>query len=196
MNHATIANFVRNMMYVLFSRFPFECDESSADEDFEFVSPFKFPTGQTSKPAFSFGGGGGGGPNTVSTPNKIAELLREYQSHDMSDPELSDRILGHIDDLRTSTLSQMPKPVRDRASKSSYETRVSYEEEGFNLSEFTLLYGRCFNLSMNLKILAQCSYNDPLIGARVMSDLKTLEDSLRQYVRQESASRTLDHLAI
>ena len=45
-------------------------------------------------------------------------------------------------------------------------------------SEYAILLGRCFNLSMNLKILSQSTVLDPNLAGRVISDLSLLENSM------------------
>ncbi len=42
-------------------------------------------------------------------------------------------------------------------------------------SELPLLFGRCFNLSMNLKILKSATSLDPLLAGRILGDLCVLE---------------------
>jgi len=46
--------------------------------------------------------------------------------------------------------------------------------------DYPSLYGRCFNLSLNMKILSQSQYSNPQAGSRVLSDLEILENSLFQ----------------
>jgi len=45
----------------------------------------------------------------------------------------------------------------------------------------TFLSGRCFNLSLNLKILKDSEYHDFAIAGRCYSDLSVLEDRLEHY---------------
>lgn len=46
----------------------------------------------------------------------------------------------------------------------------------------TFLSGRCFNLSLNLKILKDSEYHDYAIAGRCYSDLSVLEDRLEHYI--------------
>lgn len=227
-------------------RLTFECDESSADEEFEYIHgrrnsaisrknhknvishqgqnlTNKIPelvddnqitiTKNTSSAMNPFGFGSTQpiqrstsesnnlSPSIrslLSCPNTIADQLRELQSLNLSNSTLAEQILESVAKLRSDTLNQMPKRIRDRSDLSALFTAptISYESEGFTPSEFTLLLGRCFNLSLNLKILVQCNFADPVIGSRVFADLKTIEDSLRQLVRQDETSRTLSALTL
>jgi len=46
--------------------------------------------------------------------------------------------------------------------------------------DYPSLYGRCFNLSLNMKILSQSQFTNHQAGSRVLSDLEILENSLGQ----------------
>ena len=54
--------------------------------------------------------------------------------------------------------------------------------------ELPLLLGRCFNLSVNLKILRQCNFADPAIGCRVFVDFDVLENYLRKKVQESEVA--------
>lgn len=79
-------------------------------------------------------------------------------------------ILRTICDFRELQLVAMSYRVRQRALACQPPTYV--------MKDFPSLYGRCFNLSMNLKILTQCQFGDSGIAARVLSDFDILEKSL------------------
>jgi hypothetical protein len=100
---------------------------------------------------------------TTETSATLVEIRREKES-------LVSDILQTICDLRDLQLVAMSYRVRQRAVASKYPTYV--------MKDFPSLYGRCFNLSMNLKILTQCQFGDAAIAARVLSDFDILEKSL------------------
>jgi hypothetical protein len=78
----------------------------------------------------------------------------------------------------------MPGVVRRRAQKCS-SVSPSPSINGISSdSELPLLLGRCFNLSVNLKILRQCNFADPAIGCRVFVDFDVLENYLRRKVKE------------
>jgi len=100
---------------------------------------------------------------TETSSATLAEIRREKKS-------LVSDILQTICDLRDLQLVAMSYRVRQRAVAAKYPTYV--------MKDFPSLYGRCFNLSMNLKILTQCQFGDAAIAARVLSDFDILEKSL------------------
>lgn len=79
-------------------------------------------------------------------------------------------ILRQIYQLRDMQLVEMSYRVRQRALQAKFPAYV--------MRDFPSLYGRCFNLSMNMKILSQCQFADSSIAARVLSDFDILEKSL------------------
>merc|ERR1719220_2451022 len=92
--------------------------------------------------------------------------------------------LNAVDRLRGDVTQNMPGIVRRRARQCS---SVSPSPSINGLSEddeLPLLLGRCFNLSVNLKILKQCNYADPAIGCRVFVDFDVLENYLNQKVQE------------
>lgn len=99
----------------------------------------------------------------TETSTTLIEIGREKET-------LVSDILRTICDLREVQLVAMSYRVRQRALASKPPTYV--------MKDFPSLYGRCFNLSMNLKILTQCQFGDSGIAARVLSDFDILEKSL------------------
>jgi len=94
---------------------------------------------------------GGGGP-TEAEQALIAEVLRL------------------VEGLRQSTLANVPAKYRQEVLEENARTDSS--------TEYVILLGRCFNLSMNLKILSQSTVLDPNLAGRVISDLGLLENSM------------------
>jgi len=98
--------------------------------------------------------------------------------------QIAKETLSVVDGLRGTISAHMPGVVRRRAQKCS---SVSPNPSINGLSsddELPLLLGRCFNLSVNLKILRQCNFADPAIGCRVFVDFDVLENYLRQKVQE------------
>ena len=118
-----------------------------------------------------------------STSTTLIEICREKES-------LVNDILQMICDLRDSQLVAMSYRVRQRAVASKYSAYV--------MKDFPSLYGRCFNLSMNLKILTQCQHGDSSIAARVLSDFDILEKSLEAKMppRSTDLSAMLENIQI
>jgi hypothetical protein len=84
---------------------------------------------------------------------------------------MTSEIMQQVIGLRESTLSNVSTRHRQRLVDESAKAEAS--------TEFPILQGRCFNLSMNLKILSQSTMLDPNIAGRVLSDLTVLESSMR-----------------
>ena len=85
--------------------------------------------------------------------------------------------LGLVQLLKQNQLEEMPLYVRKNAIDS-----VQREAENSIMgqqSELIFLFGRCFNLSMNIKILNQCNYADPNIASRIMIDFHVIDSSLQ-----------------
>jgi len=79
-------------------------------------------------------------------------------------------VLKLVSDVRQSTLNNVPSKHRQEVVDENTRTDSS--------TEYAILLGRCFNLSMNLKILSQSTVLDPNIAGRVISDLSLLENSM------------------
>lgn len=125
--------------------------------------------------------------NKTSTEisSALLAIRREKES-------LVNDILQKIVDLRDLQLVEMSYRVRQRALASKYPAYV--------MKDFPSLYGRCFNLSMNMKILTQCQYADSAIAARVLSDFdileKSLEAKLPQHQQQSDLSSMLHQIKL
>merc|ERR1712062_618555 len=99
--------------------------------------------------------------------------------------------LNAVDRLRGDVTQNLPGVVRRRARQCS---SVSPSPSINGLSEddeLPLLLGRCFNLSVNMKILRQCNYADPAIGCRVFVDFDVLENYLRRKILESEVSLNL-----
>merc|ERR1712012_139461 len=87
----------------------------------------------------------------------------------------------------TECLQEMPLKVRSKAS--SQISRSSSAEIKSNPQIFHLL-GRCFNLSINAKILSQCQFTDLAVAVRLLEDLETLENGLKFMSKDPKISLT------
>jgi len=102
--------------------------------------------------------------------------------------EMTTKTLGVVDSLRDDISGCMPGVVRRRAQKCSSVSPSPSINGLASDSELPLLLGRCFNLSVNLKILRQCNFQDPGIGCRVFVDFDVLENYLRREIKDCKAS--------
>jgi len=96
--------------------------------------------------------------------------------------------LNAVDRLRGDITQHMPGVVRRRANQCS-SVSPSPSINGLSQDdELPLLLGRCFNLSVNMKILRQCNYADPAIGCRVFVDFDVLENYLHRKIKESEMS--------
>lgn len=95
---------------------------------------------------------------------------------DEEDKSLCKEILKEVNGMRQRTLIQIPIRHRQRLQE-----QISSQNQEPML-EFPLLFGRCFNLSMNLKILGQnCAGSmDQVSATRILSDLEYIDVSLQE----------------
>merc|ERR1712079_909643 len=101
--------------------------------------------------------------------------------------------LNAVDRLRGDVTQHMPAVVRRRAQKCS-SVSPSPSINGLSQDdELPLLLGRCFNLSVNMKILRQCNYADPAIGCRVFVDFDVLENYLRRKILESEVSLNMSN---
>lgn len=83
--------------------------------------------------------------------------------------------LGLLQLLKENQLKAMPLSVQQRALKLSDCQRRQNQE---TCTEFAFLFGRCFNLSMNAKIMNQCNHSDATIATRLLTDFEAIASSL------------------
>lgn len=135
--------------------------------------------------------------NLLSEDQKSAMSQYDGENNDVSDStkatlnslrlerlHMSIQTLGVVDNLRENISEHMPGVVRRRAQKCS-SVSPSPSINGLSSDdELPLLLGRCFNLSVNLKILRQCNFGDPAIACRVFVDFDVLENYLRRKVQE------------
>jgi len=96
--------------------------------------------------------------------------------------------LNAVDRLRGDITQHMPGVVRRRANQCS-SVSPSPSINGLSQDdELPLLLGRCFNLSVNMKILRQCNYADPAIACRVFVDFDVLENYLHRKIKESEIS--------
>jgi ElaB/YqjD/DUF883 family membrane-anchored ribosome-binding protein len=126
-----------------------------------------------------------GVPQKDTENNQVSDSSRNsLNSLRLDKLQIARQTLSVVDGLRGNISGHMPGVVRRRAQKCS---SVSPNPSINGLSsddELPLLLGRCFNLSVNLKILRQCNFADPAIGCRVFVDFDVLENYLRQKVQE------------
>jgi len=133
--------------------------------------------------------------SSVQKPSEVSKI--DPQNNQLSDSnknslnslrldklQVAKETLSVVDGLRDNISEHMPAVVRRRAKKCS-SVSPSPSINGLSSDdELPLLLGRCFNLSVNLKILRQCNFNDPAIGCRVFVDFDVLENYLRRKVQE------------
>merc|ERR1712038_1902308 len=128
--------------------------------------------------------------NNILEPS--AESLNSLQQEKL---DMARESLNAVDRLRGDVTQNMPGIVRRRARQCS---SVSPSPSINGLSEddeLPLLLGRCFNLSVNMKILRQCNYADPAIGCRVFVDFDVLENYLRRKIKESEVSLNLQPMS-
>jgi len=124
--------------------------------------------------------------NKIRDPS--AESLNCLQQEKL---DMARESLNAVDRLRGDVTQHMPGVVRRRAQKCS-SVSPSPSINGLSQDdELPLLLGRCFNLSVNMKILRQCNYADPAIGCRVFVDFDVLENYLRRKILESEVSLNL-----
>merc|ERR1719507_1682035 len=101
--------------------------------------------------------------------------------------------LQAVDGLRGTISEHMPGVVRRRARQCSSVSPSPSINGISSEDELPLLLGRCFNLSVNLKILKQCNYADPAIGCRVFVDFDVLENYLNQKIQECKTSLNISN---
>jgi len=122
--------------------------------------------------------------NKILDPESLTSLRQEKL-------DMARETLNAVDRLRGDITQHMPGVVRRRAQKCS-SVSPSPSINGLSQDdELPLLLGRCFNLSVNMKILRQCNYADPAIGCRVFVDFDVLENYLRQKIQESEVSLNL-----
>ena len=118
-------------------------------------------------------------PPTIQTLTECLHRIHALEKDDNS-TNLQNSLLealGLVQLLKQNQLEEMPLYVRKNALDS-----VQREAENSIMgqqSELIFLFGRCFNLSMNIKILNQCNYADPNIASRIMIDFHAIDSSLQ-----------------
>jgi len=121
--------------------------------------------------------------------NQVSDLSRNsINSLRLDKLQIAKQTLSVVDGLRGNICEHMPGVVRRRAQKCS-SVSPSPSINGLSSDdELPLLLGRCFNLSVNLKILRQCNFADPAIGCRVFVDFDVLDNYLRRKVQESEVA--------
>jgi len=110
----------------------------------------------------------------VITVQTLTECLQRIHRSPENDKTLLEA-LDLLQLLKKDFLQEMPLKVRSKAS--SHISQSSNELK--NNPQIFHLLGRCFNLSINAKILSQCQFTDLAVAVRLLEDLETLESGLK-----------------
>jgi len=93
--------------------------------------------------------------------------------------------------LRTEHWNKIPTSVKEQ---------MPSVEPPSNTDSVEIIYllGRCFNLSLNSKILEQCQYSDPTMAEKLLKDFHILETVLNNKLNEspEDLSATMTRLII
>merc|ERR1712186_322420 len=112
----------------------------------------------------------------MGTIHTLTECLHRIHALEKDNNNLQNSLLealGLVQLLKQNQLEEMPFNVRKSALDSVQKEEI--EEK----TELVFLFGRCFNMSMNIKILNQCNYADPNIASRLMIDFNVIDSSLQ-----------------
>jgi len=117
-------------------------------------------------------------PPTIQTLTECLHRIHALEKDDNSQNLQNSLLeaLGLLQLLKQNELEEMPSGVRKYALDSVQREENSIDQQQ---TELVFLFGRCFNLSMNIKILNQCNYADPNIASRVMIDFYAINSSLQ-----------------
>ena len=85
--------------------------------------------------------------------------------------------LGLVALLKKEHINDMPNSVQNRAHTILQDQQKTKAIKAN--TQVAFLFGRCFNLSMNSKILRQCQFADSEIASRVLADFEVLEMSIK-----------------
>merc|ERR1719361_283762 len=129
--------------------------------------------------------------NNEATENKKGAL----KTLQLQKLQMSLETLQAVDGLRGTISEHMPGVVRRRARQCSSVSPSPSINGISSEDELPLLLGRCFNLSVNMKILRQCNYADPAIGCRVFVDFDVLENYLRRKIKESEVSLNLQPMS-
>ena len=122
----------------------------------------------------------------AASVNRCVELLKRLQQVEQElDAQLENEglrdkqsnLIQNIIDLVETMKRQILEHVPSR-----FRSRLLPQGRLEPLVEFPLLFGRCFNLSLNLKILQSGACLDPTITGRVISDLSVLHESMDNWL--------------
>jgi hypothetical protein len=113
--------------------------------------------------------------STEMTIHSLTECLHRIHALEGSANQsaLVMEALGLVELLKENQLKAMPLSVQQRALKLS-----DCQRRQESCTEFAFLFGRCFNLSMNAKIMNQCNHSDANIATRLLTDFQVLTSSL------------------
>ena len=114
--------------------------------------------------------------STAPSIQSLTECLHRIHASKDFQSDLLLEALGMVELLKQNQLSEMPFSVKQRALKLLESNQQMAVPQN---AEVAFLFGRCFNLSMNAKIMVQCNYADPNIATRVLTDLEVIASSLR-----------------
>ena len=124
--------------------------------------------------------------NEEQPPHPSIQTLTECLQRIHRSPE-DKAILQALDLLRLlkrEYLQEMPSALRSKAV--SY--KKSPEDQRASQPQIFHLLGRCFNLSINAKILSQCQFADLAVAVKLLEDLDTLEIGLLSMKKEPKLS--------
>eukprot|EP00095_Tigriopus_kingsejongensis_P007371 maker-scaffold37_size504123-snap-gene-2.15 protein:Tk07371 transcript:maker-scaffold37_size504123-snap-gene-2.15-mRNA-1 annotation:"hypothetical protein ACD_16C00038G0009" len=104
-----------------------------------------------------------------------AQVQMEREKCKRMEEEMIKGILAEVEDMKERVLAHLTTRSRTRILN-------SLNEQISAMTEIPMLLGRCFNLSLNIKIIGPSfahGYIDSTIGARIVSDILILEHSLK-----------------
>ena len=112
--------------------------------------------------------------------DRTVDLLKRLNGQDGTTLTATSIVREAIKETKTvkkSFVEQIPARFRSRV--------LSDLDHPQPLNEIPLIFGRFFNLSLNLKILADGGVFDPYIVSRIVSDLFVIEVSLEERLDEE-----------
>ncbi|TRY74929.1 hypothetical protein TCAL_14617 [Tigriopus californicus] len=112
---------------------------------------------------------------TLQSQNNPTTHLQERDQAKEQEELMIQRLLLEVKEMRDRVLAHL-------TSRSQKRIMNELKQQFSSMTEIPQLLGRCFNLSLNVKIIGQSfehGYIDSTIGARILSDILILEQSLR-----------------
>lgn len=118
---------------------------------------------------------------TLQSQNNETAQMKERDQAKEQEEQMIQRLLSQVKEMRDRVLAHLTSRSRRRIMN-------ELKEQISSMTEIPQLLGRCFNLSLNVKIIGESfehGYIDSTIGARILSDILILEQSLRLMLSQQ-----------